>query len=94
MTDTQIKACTVKIKAMADVRRLAIEDTDSIITAFYSNLNSTDEERPLLAGMTAEEKDRFEEKERELNGSGREKRKLDELVGGEEKDLAAAPNKR
>ncbi|KAL9104403.1 MAG: hypothetical protein Q9163_000661 [Psora crenata] len=38
MTDSQIKQCTTRIKAMADVRHLAIEDTDAIINAFYENL--------------------------------------------------------
>ena len=31
MTDAQIKTVTLKIKAMADVRPLAIDDADSII---------------------------------------------------------------
>lgn len=30
MTDTNIKECTVKIKAIADVRKLAVEDIDTI----------------------------------------------------------------
>lgn len=38
MTDSQIKQCTAKIKAMADVRHLAIEDIDSIINEFEQNL--------------------------------------------------------
>lgn len=69
MSDAQIKQCTMKIKAMADVRKLAIDDIDSIITAFHSNLNSEPEhEKPLLADMTIEEKKILAKKEMELNG--------------------------
>lgn len=77
MTDAQIKQCTVKIKALADVRKLAIEDTDSIINAFYANLNG--ESVPLLEGMTEKEKQVFAEKEAELAAEP-EKRKLDATV--------------
>lgn len=54
MTDSQIKQYTVKVKAMADVRRLAIEETDAIIRAFYDNLNMA-AEKPLLADMSMAE---------------------------------------
>ncbi|KAI4201938.1 MAG: hypothetical protein LQ346_002051 [Caloplaca aetnensis] len=78
MTDAQIKQCTAKIKAMADVRKLAIEDTDVIINQFYQNLSS-ETEKPLLDDLTAEEKKAFEEKEMELNGEP-EMQKLDTLA--------------
>lgn len=78
MTDAQIKQCTVKIKAMADIRKLAIEDTDVIINQFYHNLSS-DTEKPLLADLTTEEKRAFEEKETELNGEP-EMKKLEALA--------------
>lgn len=65
MTDEQVKQCTVQIKAMADIRKLAIEDTDVIINNFFKNLNAKTD-KPLLSGMTAEEKTQFAEKEREL----------------------------
>ncbi|KAL8993503.1 MAG: hypothetical protein Q9169_006291 [Polycauliona sp. 2 TL-2023] len=68
MTDAQIKQCTAKVKAMADVRRLAIEDTDVIINQFYHNLNSDQEDKPLLQDLTREEAEAFAKKERELNG--------------------------
>lgn len=55
MTDAQCKAVTAKIKALADVRKIAIDDTDSIIRAFHFNVHN-DEERPRLEGLTAEEK--------------------------------------
>ena len=78
MTDDQYKQCTAKIKAMADVRKLAMEDTDVIINTFHANLRS-EQERPLLDGLTVEEQKKFAEAERELNGES-EKRKLDEDV--------------
>ncbi|KAF1962064.1 homocitrate synthase [Byssothecium circinans] len=38
MTDDQVKTLTSKIKAMADIRPLAIDDTDSIIRTFHLDL--------------------------------------------------------
>ncbi|KAL8837099.1 MAG: hypothetical protein Q9170_002656 [Blastenia crenularia] len=78
MTDAQIKQCTAKIKAMADVRKLAIEDTDVIINQFYHNLSS-EHEKPLLADLTQEEKKAFSKKEMELH-SEPEMQKLDNLA--------------
>ena len=78
MTDAQIKKCTTKIKAMADVRKLAIEDTDVIINQFYNNLNA-EKEQPLLADLTIEEKKMFEKKESELNGEP-DMQRLDDLA--------------
>jgi homocitrate synthase len=59
MTDAQYKECTASIKALADIRPIAIDDADSIIRAFHRNLklgkpadllpNMTDEERAVLA---------------------------------------------
>lgn len=61
MTDEQYKQCTIKIKAMADVRPLAIDDTDSIISAFHRGLKlGTDV--PLLPDLTEEEKKLLAEK--------------------------------
>ena len=78
MTDEQIKQCTVQIKAMADIRKLAIEDTDIIINNYFENLGE-DTEKPLLHGMTAKEQAQFAQKQSELNGED-EKRTLDALV--------------
>ena len=89
MTDNQFKACTAKIKAMADVRPLAVDDADSIIRAFYTNLKEGVDE-PLLQGLTSEEKTKFEQKERELNGEPA-KRVLDEKV---EEDAIVEPLKK
>jgi homocitrate synthase len=80
MTEAQIKAVTLKIKAMADVRPLAIDDADSIIRNFHFNL-SAKEEKPLLA-LTAEEKEKFVQKEREL-ASEKEKREIDSQADAE-----------
>ncbi|MCJ1243931.1 Saccharopine dehydrogenase [Trapelia coarctata] len=67
MTDAQFKECTAKIKAMADVRPIAVDDADSIIRAFYRNIKHGID-APLLHDLTAEEKAAFEKKERELQG--------------------------
>jgi homocitrate synthase len=76
MTDAQVKLCTAKIKALADVRPIAIDDADSIIRTFYNNLH-TETEDPLLPNMTEAEKKKFEQAQRELNALP-EKRELDE----------------
>lgn len=39
MTDEQVKILTAKIKALSDVRPLAIDDADSIIRTFHLELN-------------------------------------------------------
>ena len=78
MTDAQIKQCTAKVKAMADVRRLAIEDTDVIINQFYHNLNN-DQDKPLLDDLTPAEKAAFAKKEKELNGMP-EMNKINDVV--------------
>jgi len=64
MTDEQVKAVTLKIKAMADVRPLAIDDADSIIRTYHHNLSAT-KEKPLLQ-LTEEEKQKFAKAEQEL----------------------------
>ncbi|KAI1826222.1 hypothetical protein F4861DRAFT_119516 [Xylaria intraflava] len=40
MTDDQIKEVTAKIKAMADIRPLAIDDTDSVIRSYHLALQA------------------------------------------------------
>jgi homocitrate synthase len=81
MSDSQYKECTAKIKAIADVRKIALDDTDSIIRTYYHNLHS-EQEKPLLPGMTAEEEKAFAEAEAELNGV-KEKRDLDATADAE-----------
>ncbi|OQO09036.1 Homocitrate synthase, mitochondrial [Cryoendolithus antarcticus] len=80
MTEAQIKAVTLKIKAMADVRPLAIDDADSIIRNFHFNL-SADKEKELLP-LSDKEKKIFQQKEREL-AQEKEKRAIDEQADAE-----------
>lgn len=86
MTDEQIKAVTLKIKAMADVRPLAIDDADSIIRTYHHNLNAKSE-KPLLQ-LTEEEKAKFVKAEQELNAED-EKKKL-ERKADEQAEVPAA----
>ena len=87
MTDAQYKECTAKIKAIADIRKIALDDTDSIIRTYHHNLHS-EEEVPLLPGMTAEETKKFQEKEKELTQLP-EKRALEETADAEAEVPAA-----
>ncbi|KAF2168877.1 hypothetical protein M409DRAFT_52871 [Zasmidium cellare ATCC 36951] len=80
MTEAQIKAVTLKIKALADVRPLAIDDADSIIRNFHFNL-SADKERPLLE-LSNEEKAKFAKAEQDLSKE-QEKRQLDQTADQE-----------
>ncbi|KAF2755421.1 homocitrate synthase [Pseudovirgaria hyperparasitica] len=91
MTDEQYKAVTAKIKALADVRKIAVDDTDSIIRTFHFNLHNKSE-KPLLAGLSAEEQKKFEQAERELN-SVPEKRELDSAVDAQAEVPAAKKTK-
>lgn len=68
LTDTQCKECTAKIKALADIRPIAVDDADSIIRAYYRNLKSG-EDKPLM-DLTADEHAQFVAKEKELAASG------------------------
>jgi homocitrate synthase len=81
MTDAQYKECTAKIKAIADIRKIALDDTDSIIRTYHHNLHAT-EEMPLLPGMTEEEKKKFVEAEKAVNAEP-EKRQLDATADAE-----------
>jgi len=53
MTDDQVKEVTAKIKAMADVRPIAIDDADSIIRSFHLNLRKSDSIQALPNGKTS-----------------------------------------
>jgi len=83
MTDAQYKECTAKIKALADIRPIAIDDADSIIRAFDRSIKlgkasaaPLGNEVDLLPNMTEEEKALFAKKEQEIS-SMPEKRALD-----------------
>jgi homocitrate synthase len=65
MTDEQYKQCTAKVKALGDIRPLAIDDADSIIRAFHLSLK-VGKPIDLLPNLTAEEKVLLAEKEREF----------------------------
>lgn len=45
MTDDQVKEVTAKIKQMADIRPLAIDDTDSIIHSYHMGLQKNVEQK-------------------------------------------------
>lgn len=78
MTDEEFKQCTTKVKAMADIRQLAVDDVDSVIRAFHRNITHGDNV-PLLQDLTAEEKKEFQQKELEMRQEP-EKRELDQVV--------------
>jgi homocitrate synthase len=82
MTDEQYKECTAKIKALADIRSIAVDDADSIIRAFHrgTKLGKSVE---LLPNMTEEEKALLAQKEAEI--AVPEKRALDEAVESQAK---------
>jgi homocitrate synthase len=80
MTEAQVKAVTLKIKAMADVRTLAIDDADSIIRNFHFNL-SAKEEKPLLP-LEGADKEKFLKAERQL-AQEKEKREIDAQADAE-----------
>ncbi|KAI5307783.1 Saccharopine dehydrogenase, partial [Ascosphaera atra] len=60
MSDANYKACTQKIKQLADIRPIAVDDADSIIRAYYRNLKNG-EDNPLL-DLSQEEQQQYEEK--------------------------------
>lgn len=78
MTDAQVKVVTQKIKALADVRPIAIDDADSIIRTFHFNLHTKDEERELIPNLTPEERVKFKKAEMEIANEGKGKRTRDE----------------
>ncbi len=63
MTDAQYKECTAKIKALADIRPIAVDDADSIIRAFHRSMK-LGKPVDLLPNMTSEEKAVLAEKEK------------------------------
>jgi homocitrate synthase len=75
ITDAQYKECTAKIKALADIRPIAIDDADSIIRAFHRSIK-LGQEIDLLPNMTDAERAAFAKKEQEI--AIPEKRALDE----------------
>lgn len=85
MTDAQYKDCTAKVKALADIRPIAIDDADSIIHAFHRNILHGQNKPILLPNMSDKEKKLLAEKEEEIADEP-EKRALDQQVA-EEADI-------
>lgn len=79
MTDAQYKECTAKIKALADIRPIAVDDADSIIRAFHRSMK-LGKPIDLLPNMTDEEKALLALKEKEIDIP--EKRALDAAAEG------------
>jgi len=82
MTEAQIKIITAKIKALADIRPIAVDDCDSIIRGYYSSLKDG-VEKPLLPNLTEEEKVQLAKAEKDLAAAEPEKRALDNGVAGD-----------
>lgn len=74
------------IKALADVRPIAIDDADSIIRTFHGNLLKNTNE-PLLPGLTEDEKKKLEEKTQEIE-SMPEKKAIDDEAAKDAKTAA------
>ena len=75
MTDAEYKKCTAEIKKMADVKKITLDDTDSIIRNFHHNqVHNTN--KPLLPDLTKEEETQLKEADKKINGVP-EKRQLD-----------------
>ncbi|ESZ94221.1 homocitrate synthase [Sclerotinia borealis F-4128] len=83
MTDAQYKECTAKIKALADIRSIAVDDADSIIRAFHRQ-TKTGKAVELLPNLTEDEKALLAKKDSEISGVP-EKRKLDEVAESQAK---------
>ena len=68
---------------MADIRPIAIDDADSIIHAFHRHIKLGKDAKAIeLPNMTAEEKKKLAEKERE-DAQAPEKRQLEQEVADE-----------
>ncbi|KAF2451694.1 homocitrate synthase [Karstenula rhodostoma CBS 690.94] len=75
MTDAQYKEVTAQIKLMADVKKITLDDTDAIISAYHHNIVNG-EKKPLLEGLSAEDQAKIDAAEQKL-GTVKEKRQLD-----------------
>ena len=81
MTDAQYKEVTAQIKIMADVKKITLDDTDAIISAYHHNLVNN-ENKPLLPDLSKEEQAKMKAAEEKLGGV-KEKRQLDEQAAAE-----------
>lgn len=87
MTDAEYKQCTAKVKALADIRRLTLDDTDAIIRNFHKSI-ATGTDVPLVDDLTQGEKRMLDEEERVLDMAADKKRKLDSVAAGLPVDAA------
>ena len=86
MSDAQVKQCTAKIKALADVRSLAVNDVDDIIRDFHRNLKLGGDgalQSPPLAGLTEAEQRKVAEKEKRVLEDGA----LDQEMAEADRDM-------
>ncbi len=65
MTDEEYKQCTAAVKAMADIRQLAVDDVDSVLRAFHRGLK-LGQPVALLPDLTDAEKALLAKKENEI----------------------------
>jgi homocitrate synthase len=66
MTDAQYKQCTAKIKALADVRQITVDDTDSIIHAFHRSQREGKPFEQLMPNLNEAELAALQKQEAEL----------------------------
>ncbi|KAI1625464.1 homocitrate synthase [Exophiala viscosa] len=81
MSDIEYKQCTAKVKALADIRKLTLDDTDAIIRNFHKNVTAG-ADVPLVEGLTQGEKRLLEEEEAVLDQAANKKAKLDSVAAG------------
>jgi len=79
MTDAQYKECTLKIKALGDIRSLAVDDVDSILHAWHRNVKLGKDHPIELPNMTEKEKKLLEEQQLQSQKASA-KRALDEIT--------------
>ncbi|KIV81845.1 homocitrate synthase, mitochondrial [Exophiala sideris] len=87
MSDTEYKQCTAKVKALADIRKLTLDDTDAIIRNFHKNVTAG-ADVPLVEGLTQGEKRLLDEEEAVLDEAANKKGKLDSVAAGLPVDAA------
>jgi homocitrate synthase len=64
MTDDEAKQCTAKIKALADVKNITLDDTDTVVHQFHRSIK-LGRDVPLLPDLTKDEQILFDKKVKE-----------------------------
>ncbi|KAI0997143.1 Homocitrate synthase [Podosphaera aphanis] len=90
MTDEEFKECTQKIKALADIRPIAVDDADSIIRAFHRSMK-LGKPLDLLPNLTEDEKMLLSQIEEKDNGAGKHQLDLDAEIPLTKKAREASP---